>query len=104
MDFLNKLAKGFAAVQATVGSDELAPKETVGLEAGGTLTLQRRRRRDSGQRILRLETPLGEGLARIDLTPSDARALAVLLTIFADSAAEDAKPIAPARPEADTLD
>lgn len=94
MDFLTKIAKGFAAVQATVGSDELAPQRPLGLEGGGTLNLQHRRRREDKRRFIRLETPLGEGLARIDLTPADARALAAALVEFADSAAEDAQPIA----------
>lgn len=99
MDFLTKLAKGFAAVQATVGSDELSPQQPLSLEGGGTLNLQHRRKREDKQRFIRLETPLGEGLARIDLTPQDARALAAALAAFADSAAEDARPI-PAPPPA----
>ncbi len=94
MDFLNKIAKGFAAVQATVGSDELSEKSPLALEAGGTLNLQHRRKREDARRFIRLETPLGEGLARIDLTPADARALAAALAAFADTAAEDARPIA----------
>jgi hypothetical protein len=100
MDFINKLAKGLAAVQATVGSDELGPVQPLALEAGGTLKLQPRRKRETGMRMLRLETPLGEGLARIDLSATDARALAEALTNFANSAADDARPIATlARPE-----
>ena len=93
MDFITKLAKGLAAVQATVGSDELGPKQPITLEAGGTLNLQARRKRETSQRILRLETPLGEGLARIDLSAADARALAEALTNFANSVADDAKAI-----------
>ena len=93
MDFITKIAKGLAAVQATVGSDELGPKQPLTLEAGGTLNLQARRKRETSQRIIRLETPLGEGLARIDLSAADARALAEALTLFANSAADDAKPI-----------
>lgn len=94
MDFITKIAKGLAAVQATVGSDELGPKQPLTLEAGGTLTLQARRKREDKQRIVRIETPLGEGLARIDLSAADARALAEALTSFANSVAEDAKPVA----------
>lgn len=94
MDFITKIAKGFAAVQATVGSDELGPKQPLTLEAGGTLNLQARRKRETSQRLLRLETPLGEGLARIDLSAADARALAEALTAFANSVADDAKPVA----------
>jgi hypothetical protein len=94
MDFITKLAKGLAAVQATVGSDELAPVQPLALEAGGTLNLQPRRKRENGQRMLRLETPLGEGLARIDLSAADARALAEALIAFANSMADDAKPVA----------
>lgn len=93
MDFITKIAKGLAAVQATVGSDELGPKQPLALETGGTLNLQARRKRETNQRMLRLETPLGEGLARIDLTAADARALAEALTNFANSVADDAKPI-----------
>lgn len=93
MDFITKIAKGLAAVQATVGSDELGPKQPLALEAGGTLNLQARRKRETSQRIMRLETPLGEGLARIDLSAADARALAEALMNFADSVAEDAKPV-----------
>ncbi len=93
MDFLTKIAKGLAAVQATVGSDELGPKQPLTLEAGGTLNLQARRKRETQQRIVRLETPLGEGLARIDLSAADARALAEALTAFANSVADDARPV-----------
>jgi hypothetical protein len=93
MDFITKIAKGLAAVQATVGSDELGAKQPLALEAGGTLNLQARRKRETGQRMLRLETPLGEGLARIDLSPADARALAEALTVFANSVADDAKQV-----------
>lgn len=94
MDFINRIAKGLAAVQATVGSDELGPKQPIALETGGTLNLQPRRKREDRQRFVRIETPLGEGLARIDLSASDARALAEALTQFANSVADDAKPIA----------
>ncbi len=94
MDFITKIAKGLAAVQATVGSDELGPKHPLPLETGGTLNLQARRKRETGQRMLRLETPLGEGLARIDLSAADARALADQLTVFANSVADDARPVA----------
>lgn len=94
MDFITKIAKGLAAVQATVGSDELGPKQPLTLEVGGTLNLQARRRRETSQRIIRLETPLGEGLARIDLSAADARALAEALMQFANSVADDAKPVA----------
>lgn len=94
MDLINKIAKGLAAVQATVGSDELGPKRPLTLETGGTLNLQARRKRETSQRIMRLETPLGEGLARIDLSAADARALAEALMNFANSAADDAKPVA----------
>ena len=93
MDFITKLARGLAAVQATVGSDELGPKQPITLEAGGTLNLQARRKRETSQRMLRLETPLGEGLARIDLSSADARALAEALLLFANSVADDAKPV-----------
>jgi hypothetical protein len=96
MDFITKLAKGLAAVQATVGSDELGSKTALPLEGGGTLNLQARRKRETAQRLIRIETPLGEGLARIDLSAADARALAEALTNFANSMAEDAKPIASA--------
>jgi len=96
MDFITKLAKGIAAVQATVGSDELGPVQPLALEAGGTLKLQARRKRETGLRMLRLETPLGEGLARIDLSAADARALAEALTLFANSVADDARPVPPA--------
>lgn len=99
MDFINKLAKGFAAVQATVGSDELSEKSPLTLEGGGTLNLQHRRKREDRQRFIRVETPIGEGLARIDLSPADARALAAALISFADTAADDAKPVAPPAPE-----
>ncbi|MGL4437749.1 MAG: hypothetical protein ACRCUE_00605 [Bosea sp. (in: a-proteobacteria)] len=94
MDFITKIAKGLAAVQATVGSDELEPKQPLTLEAGGTLNLQARRKRETSQRIMRLETPLGEGLARIDLSAADARALAEALLNFANTVADDAKPVA----------
>jgi hypothetical protein len=93
MDLISKLARGFAAVQATVGSDELGPQQPLKLEAGGTLNLQARRKREDKQRFVRLETPLGEGLARIDLSAADARALAEALTTFANSVADDARPI-----------
>ena len=95
MDFINRLAKGFAAVQATVGSEELDAKRPLALEGGGTLTLQARRKREDGQRFVRVETPLGEGLARIDLSAADARTLAEALTAFANSSADDAKLITP---------
>ncbi|MCX7341906.1 MAG: hypothetical protein NT037_15550 [Hyphomicrobiales bacterium] len=98
MDFITKIARGIAAVQATVGSDELGPQQPLALEAGGTLNLQARRKRETSQRIMRLETPLGEGLARIDLSAADARALAEALTAFANSVADDAKPV-PALPK-----
>ena len=98
MDFITKLAKGLAAVQATVGSDEIGPRHGLTLEAGSTLNLQARRKRETGLRMLRLETPLGEGLARIDLSAADARALAEALTRFADGAAEEARPVAPLPP------
>ncbi len=94
MDFINKLAKGLAAAKAAVGSEELGPQSSLPLEAGGSLTLQTRRRRETGLRVIRLETPLGEGLARIDLSAADARALAEALGAFADSAADDARPVA----------
>lgn len=91
MDFLTKLAKGLAAARAAVGSDELGPARNLRLEAGGSLSLQARRKREGAQRVVRIETPIAEGLARIDLTPADARALASALTDYADMAAEDAK-------------
>ena len=91
MDFLTKIAKGFAAAKAAVGSDELGPARSLMLEAGGSLSLQARRKRDNALRVVRLETPIAEGLARIDLTPADARALASALTDYANMAAEDAK-------------
>ncbi len=85
------LAKGVAAARGAVGSEEIGLSQSLPLETGGSLTLQARRKRESGQRIIRLETPLGEGLARIDMTPADARALASALTDYADMAADDAK-------------
>ncbi len=94
MDFINRIARGLAAAQAAVGSDELGQKHALPLEAGGSVTLQARRKRDSGRRVIRLETPLGDGLARIDMTPADARLLAEALTLMANTAAEDAKPVA----------
>lgn len=94
MDFITKIARGLAAVQATVGSDELGPKQPLALEAGGTLNLQARRKREDKQRFVRIETPLGEGLARIDLSAADARALAEALTNFANTVAEDARQVA----------
>ena len=93
MNVLTKIAKGFAAVQATIGSDPLGPKTPLPLDGGGTLNLQARRKRETSQRLIRIETPLGEGLARIDLSATDARALAQALTDFANSTAEDAKAI-----------
>jgi hypothetical protein len=95
MDFINKLAKGLAAAKAAVGSDELGPPSSLPLEAGGSLRLQPRRRRETGLRVIRLETPLGDGLARIDLSAADARALSEALAAFADSAADEAKPVPP---------
>jgi hypothetical protein len=102
MDFINKLARGLAAAKAAVGTEELGSSRSLPLEAGGSLTLQPRRRRESGLRVIRLETPLGEGLARIDLSAADARALSEALAAFADTAAEDALPVASlAPPKAD---
>jgi hypothetical protein len=98
MDFINKLAKGLAAAKAAVGTEELGVSRSLPLEAGGSLNLQPRRRRESGLRVIRLETPLGEGLARIDLSASDARALGEALIAFADTAAEDARPVASLSP------
>jgi len=94
MDFLGKLAKGLAAARNAVGSDELAPARSLELEAGGSLTVQPRRKRETGVRVIRVETPLGEGLARIDLSAADARALADALVAFADEAgAAEAKAV-----------
>jgi hypothetical protein len=93
MDFINKIAKGLAAAQAAVGSDELGQKHNLPLEAGGAVTLQARRKRDTGRRVIRLETPLGDGLARIDLTPADARLVAEALMLMANAAADDARAI-----------
>ena len=91
MDFLAKLARGFAAAKAAVGSEELGPARSIQLEAGGSLSLQARRKRESALRVVRIETPIAEGLARIDLTAADARALASALTDYANMAADDAK-------------
>jgi hypothetical protein len=95
MDFLTKLGKGLAAARAAIGSDELGRPHSLALEAGGSVTLQARRRRESGLRVVRIETPMGEGLARIDLTAADARALAAALTDYANMAADDARRINP---------
>lgn len=94
MDLLTKLARGMAAARNAVGSEELGDAHVIQLESGGSLSCQPRRKRETGQRILRLETPLAEGLARIDLTPADARALALALETYADTAADDARPVA----------
>jgi hypothetical protein len=91
MDLITKLAKGLAAAKAAVGSEQLSAPRSLQLEAGGSLSLQARRKRESGMRVVRIETPIAEGLARIDLTPADARALASALTDYADMAADDAK-------------
>jgi hypothetical protein len=102
MDFINKLARGLAAAKAAVGSEELGLTQSISLEAGGSLNVQPRRRRETGLRVIRIETPLGEGLARIDLSAADARALAEALAAFADTAADDARPVtAIAPPKAD---
>jgi hypothetical protein len=93
MDFITKLAKGLAAARNAVGSEELAPQRALALEAGGSLNLQPRRKRETGLRVIRIETPLGEGLARIDLSAADARALADELIAFANTAADEAKPV-----------
>ena len=93
MDFITKLAKGLAAAKAAVGSEELGPAHTIRLEAGGSLSLQARRKRESAQRVVRIETPISEGLARIDLSAADARALASALVDYANMAADDAKVI-----------
>ena len=87
MDISDKLAKGLAAAKAAVGSEALGEEKPIGLEHGGTLKVQKRIKRPEGRLILRLETPLGEGLARIDLSPQDARALGIELIVFADAAA-----------------
>ncbi len=100
MEFINKLAKGLAAAKAAVGSEELGLAQSLTLEAGGSLNIQPRRRRETGLRVIRIETPLGEGLARIDLSAADARALAEALAAFADTAADDARPVAAISPPA----
>lgn len=102
MDFLTKLAKGLAAARNAVGSDELAPARSLELEAGGSLTVQPRRKRETGMRVIRVETPLGDGLARIDLSTADARALVEALAAFADeTGAAEARPIAARRIDPD---
>jgi hypothetical protein len=94
-DFIGKLAKGFAAAKAAIGSDAAGEERQLAMEHGGTLKVQPRIKRPEGRLMVRVETPLGEGLARLDLSPADARALATELIAFADNAAAtQAKPIA----------
>jgi hypothetical protein len=87
MSFVTKLARGLGAAIASVGSDSLGEGREFPLESGGTLRLEPRRRRPDGPDLIRIETPLGEGLARIDLTAADARMLAADLLAYADAAA-----------------
>lgn len=96
MDFLNRLANGLSAVRAAVGSDEVSPPRLLVCEDTGTrLNVGVRRKRPNGPDFIRIETKFGDGLARIDLSPADARMLGnTLITMVDDHAAAAARPIA----------
>lgn len=96
MDFLERLARGVAAARAVMGSDALGLETYLPGDDGRKLVrIEERRRRETGHVFLRLSSPLAEGVTGLDLSASEARALAAALTAFADRAAGQAPQIAP---------
>jgi hypothetical protein len=76
-DFLKKIARGFAAVKATTGSELLAESLPVAL-TGRTLAapvVERRRKRNDGSEKFVLLLPFGEGEVRIELKREEYEAL-----------------------------
>jgi hypothetical protein len=96
MDLLGRIANGLAAARAAVGSDEASPvRELLCEDTSIRLKVGLRRKRPDGPDFIRIETKFGDGLARIDLSPADARMLGnTLITMADDHAAAAAKPIA----------
>jgi hypothetical protein len=101
MDFLDRLARGVAAARAVMGSDPLGIEAYLPGDDGKKLVrMEERRRRETGNVFLRLSSPLAEGVTGLDLSPSEARALATALIVFADKASGLALPVAtPGEPE-----
>jgi hypothetical protein len=101
MDFFDRLARGVAAARAVMGSDALGLETYLPGDDGKKLVrVEERRRRETGQVFLRLSSPLAEGVTGLDLSPSEARAVAASLLAFADRAAGEAPRItAPGEPE-----
>lgn len=95
MDFLSRIANGLSAARAAIGSDEILPARRLTCEDTGTrLNVGLRRKRPEGPDFIRIETKFGDGLARIDLSPADARMLGnTLVGMVDDHAAAAAKPI-----------
>jgi hypothetical protein len=96
MDLLGRIANGLSAARAAIGSDEVTPTRQLVCEDTGTrLNVGIRRKRADGPDFIRIETKFGDGMARIDLSPADARMLGnVLMSMVDDHAAASARPIA----------
>lgn len=102
MDFLNRIAKGIEAARAAIGSDEIAPPEVLVTGRDGVrLKVGPRRKKPDGPDFIRIESPIGDGWAQIDLPLADARRLGEMLIAQAEArAALAAKPVATLEPPA----
>lgn len=87
MDFIDRLAKGFAAAKAVMGSDPVGETREVPLDGpSASVKVGLRRKRDGNATFVRVELPSGNGFFSLDLTPRDADVLAEELTRLARQA------------------
>jgi hypothetical protein len=87
MDFIDKLAKGFAAAKAVMGSDAVGETRELTLDGpSASVKVGLRRKRDGGSTFVRVELPSGNGFFSLDLTPRDADVLAEELRRLAEAA------------------
>jgi hypothetical protein len=82
-DLIRKLARGFAAVRQSTGSELLAEGDPIALSGrmGKPVIERRRRRADNTERYV-LIMPFGEGEVRIELKPAEYQALATEMVRF----------------------
>jgi hypothetical protein len=82
-DLIKRLARGFAAVKATTGSQLIAESNPIALASRmGKPVIERRRRRADGSERYILLMPFGEGEVRIELKPDEYQTLATEMVRF----------------------
>jgi hypothetical protein len=89
-DLIKRLARGFAAVKQSTGSELLAESDPLALAGRmGKPVIERRRRRADGSERYVLLMPFGEGEVRIELKPEEYQALATEMVRFWNRQVED---------------